>query len=107
MAIEMTGGVYCPLSPRDPKHRLHELVQQTQSHLILTHFLTKTKFTGHITSLDIDLVLVGNEAESEIDIDQLSTVLVTRNNVAYIIFTSGSTGTPKMVCFTHLRRVST
>ena len=23
MAIEMVGGVYCPLSPRDPQHRLH------------------------------------------------------------------------------------
>ena len=97
MAIEMTGGVYCPLSPRDPKHRLHELVQQTQSPLILTHSLTKTKFNGNIASLEIDSVLVGNEMEIDIDIDQLSTVLVTRNNVAYIIFTSGSTGTPKAV----------
>ncbi|CAF4379848.1 unnamed protein product, partial [Rotaria sordida] len=31
MAIEMAGGVYCPLSPRDPRHRLHALLQQTQS----------------------------------------------------------------------------
>ena len=41
MAIEMTGGVYCALSPRDPRYRLHELVQQTRSPLVLTHFLTK------------------------------------------------------------------
>ena len=44
MAIEMVGGVYCPLSPRDPQHRLHALVQQTQSRLVLVHWLTKTKF---------------------------------------------------------------
>ncbi|CAF5022259.1 unnamed protein product, partial [Rotaria sp. Silwood1] len=25
MAIVMAGGVYCPLSPRDPEHRLHAL----------------------------------------------------------------------------------
>ncbi|CAF1283871.1 unnamed protein product [Adineta steineri] len=27
MGIEMAGGVYCPLSPRDPQHRLHALVE--------------------------------------------------------------------------------
>ncbi|CAF4156529.1 unnamed protein product, partial [Adineta steineri] len=37
MGIEMAGGVYCPLSPRDPQHRLHALTQQTQSRLVLIH----------------------------------------------------------------------
>ncbi|CAF0925002.1 unnamed protein product [Adineta steineri] len=27
MAIEMACGVYCPLSPRDPQHRLQALAQ--------------------------------------------------------------------------------
>ncbi|CAF1356610.1 unnamed protein product, partial [Adineta steineri] len=40
MSIEMAGGVYCPLSPRDPQHRLHSLVEQTQSRLVLVHHLT-------------------------------------------------------------------
>ncbi|CAF4106619.1 unnamed protein product, partial [Rotaria sordida] len=44
MAIEMAGGVYCPLSPRDPQHRLHGLVEQTHSRLVLVHHLTKKKF---------------------------------------------------------------
>ncbi|CAF4246318.1 unnamed protein product, partial [Rotaria sordida] len=44
IAIEMAGGVYCPLSPRDPEHRLHLLVEQTQSQLVLVHHLTKNKF---------------------------------------------------------------
>ena len=97
LAIEMIGGVYCPLSPRDPKHRQHELVQQTQSRLVLTHFLTKTKFDDNIISFDIDTVLIDNDIESDADIDQLSSVLVTPDNIAYIILTSGSTGTPKPV----------
>ena len=42
MAIEMVGAVYCPLSPRDPQNRLHSLVQQTQSRLVLIHHPTKT-----------------------------------------------------------------
>ncbi|CAF4165837.1 unnamed protein product, partial [Rotaria sordida] len=54
MAIEMAGGVYCPLSPRDPQHRLHGLVEQTHSRLVLVHHLTKNKFNDSIISLDID-----------------------------------------------------
>ncbi len=97
MAIEMAGGVYCPLSPRDPQHRLHALVKQTQSRLLLVHHLTKTKFENDVISVDIDLVLINNYVESDVDINRLSNVLVTSDDIAYIIFTSGSTGTPKAV----------
>ena len=97
MAIEMVGGVYCPLSPRDPQPRLYALLQQTQGRLVLIHHLTKTKFNDDIISLDIDLILTGNDVESDVDIDRLSNIVITRDNIAYIIFTSGSTGTPKAV----------
>ena len=97
MAIETIGGVYCPLSPRDPQHRLHALLQQTQSRLVLIHHLTKTKFNDDIISLDIDLILTGNDVDSDVDVDRLSNITVTTNDIAYIIFTSGSTGTPKAV----------
>ena len=98
MAIEMIGAVYCPLSPRDPQHRLYALLQQTQSHLVLTHYLTKTKFNDNIISLDIDLILTGNDVVSDVDVDLLSNIIVTPKCIAYIIFTSGSTGIPKAVC---------
>ena len=97
MAIEMAGGVYCPLSSRDPHHRLHALLQQTQSRLVLVHWLTKTKFNDDIISLDVDSVLTGNDLESDVDVDRLSSLVVASDNVAYIIFTSGSTGVPKAV----------
>ncbi len=97
MAIEIVGGVYCPLSPRDPPHRLHLLFRQTQSHLVLVHYLTKTKFNDDIISLDIDLIVAHNDKESDVDVDRLSNITVTPNYIAYVIFTSGSTGTPKAV----------
>src|SRR5271170_6647014 len=99
MAIETIGGVYCPLSPRDTQHRLHALLEQTQSRLVLVHHLTKTKFNDDIISLDIDSVLTHNDTKSDVDVNPLSNAIVTPENMAYIIFTSGSTGTPKAVCF--------
>ena len=97
MAIEMVGGVYCPLSPRDPQHRLHALLQQTQSHLVLVHWLTKTKFHNDFNLLEIDSVLFNNDVNSNLDVDRLSNVAVTSDNISYVIFTSGSTGIPKAV----------
>jgi non-ribosomal peptide synthetase component F len=98
LATEMVGGVYCPLSPLDPQHRLYSLLQQTQSRLVLIHHLTKANFNDDINSLDIDLILGDNGAESNGDIDRLSNIIVTPKNIAYVIFTSGSTGIPKAVC---------
>jgi acyl-CoA synthetase (AMP-forming)/AMP-acid ligase II len=102
MAIEMIGGVYCPLSPRDPQHRLYALVQQTRSRLVLVHHLTKMKLHDNIISFDIDSILTDHDTESDVSFNRLSNVRVTPEDIAYIIFTSGSTGTPKAVylqCF--------
>ncbi|CAF4196905.1 unnamed protein product, partial [Adineta steineri] len=95
MAIEMAGGVYCPLSPRDPQHRLHALVQQTHSRLILVHWLTKQMSNDGILSFDIGSLLTYNDVTSDIGDDRLSSITVISSNIAYIIFTSGSTGVPK------------
>jgi non-ribosomal peptide synthetase component F len=97
MAIEIVGCVYCPLSPRDPQHRLNALLKQTQSHLVLVHHLTKPVFTDDTVLVDINSLFINKYVESDINDDRLSNLLVTCNNIAYIIFTSGSTGIPKPV----------
>ncbi|CAF1073106.1 unnamed protein product [Adineta steineri] len=97
MGIIMSGGVYCPLSPRDPQHRLYALAQQTQSGLVLVHHLTTTKFDHDIVLLDINSILNVNY----IDKKGLSSVIIKSEEIAYIIFTSGSTGTPKAVRVRH------
>ncbi len=96
LAIEMIGAVYFPLSSRDPKNRLQMLLQQTQTRLVLVHYLTKTKFNDDMNLLDINSVVINNNLVND-DVDRLSNVEITRNSIAYIIFTSGSTGTPKGV----------
>jgi non-ribosomal peptide synthetase component F len=97
MAIVMSGGVYCPLSPRDPELRLHALVQQTGSRLVLVHHLTKTKFNDDIVLLNIDSVLINDNTNTRTHVEPLSSIEVSPDNIAYVIFTSGSTGIPKAV----------
>ncbi|CAF1593563.1 unnamed protein product, partial [Adineta steineri] len=98
MGIEMAGGIYCPLSSRDPQHRLYALTQQTQSRLVLVHWLTRKQFGDDIPTYDINSTLVNKDVDCSVDIDQLLNVIVRPDNIAYIIFTSGSTGAPKAVC---------
>ena len=92
----MSGGVYCPFSPRDPPHRLQGLFDQIQSRLVLIHSFTRTKFDDDVILLDIDSIIT-NDNNMESDVDQLSSVSVTSDSIAYVIFTSGSTGLPKAV----------
>ncbi|CAF4216268.1 unnamed protein product, partial [Adineta steineri] len=101
MGIEMAGGVYCPLSPRDPQHRLHVLTQQTQSRFVLVHDLTKTRLDDGIILLDIASILTNIEMDSITHVDRLSNVAVVPDSMGYIIFTSGSTGTPKPAQLRH------
>jgi acyl-CoA synthetase (AMP-forming)/AMP-acid ligase II len=42
-------------------------------------------------------VIIDNDVTNDADVDRLSSVVVTLDNIAYIIFTSGSTGAPKAV----------
>ncbi|CAF3908572.1 unnamed protein product [Adineta steineri] len=101
MGIEMAGGVYCPLSPRDPQHRLHALTQQTQSRFVLVHGLTKTKFANDIVALEIDSLSNVNDMDSDMKYNCFLNAIVKGKEIAYIIFTSGSTGTPKAVQVRH------
>jgi non-ribosomal peptide synthetase component F len=113
MSIQMVGGVYCPLSHRDPQHRLYGLIEQTKSHLVLVHHVTKALFTDDIVLLDINSLLINKGLQTDINARGLSKLLVTSNNITYIIFTSGSTGIPKpvsnkmeiiikrLICFSH------
>lgn len=97
IAIEMIGGIYCPLSLRDPEHRRSSLTEQVSSKLVLVHHGTKPKLNGTTSLFDIETFLIDNIQKSNFDLDTISSISMTTDNIAYIIFTSGSTGMPKIV----------
>ncbi|CAF4027473.1 unnamed protein product, partial [Adineta steineri] len=101
MGIEMAGGIYCPLSPRDPQHRVQALIEQTKCRLVLAHHSTMLKFSSEIVLCNIDLIWTINHINGSIILDRLSDIVLTADNIAYIVFTSGSTGKSKGVQIRH------
>ena len=97
MAIEMSGSVYCPLSPRDPAERLHLLVKETKARVVLVHWLTNLKLANSVPSVSIDEIINAEETLTDAVVNRILACSVSSKNVAYAIFTSGSTGTPKAV----------
>jgi len=93
----MAGGVYCPLSPRDPEQRLTTLLEETKTRVLLVHSITRQEFGNEILIVDIDMTIKMKTFGDKVKVDLLSSVMFTCESLAYVIFTSGSTGTPKAV----------
>ncbi|CAF1230887.1 unnamed protein product, partial [Rotaria sordida] len=94
MAIEVVGGVYCPLSAADPQNRLQQLIRDTNSHLVLVDSMTRHELKD-VEILCMDDWIVTSGSQNTCDVDHLSSIKITPDNLAYVLFTSGSTGTPK------------
>ena len=97
MAIEMAGGVYCPLSPRDPEERLLRMAEQCVSRVLIVHGSSKKMLNDRFALCDLKSWMPKESLENALDVNPLSQVLVGADDTTYTIFTSGSTGLPKGV----------
>lgn len=97
LAILKVGGVYLPLEPQDPQERLHLLIEDTKTELVITTTLFRDHFKGKVHAIFLDEVwndvkcMNGAKIEQTIALDQ----------PAYIFYTSGSTGRPKGIVVSH------
>lgn len=98
IAILKAGGAFLPLDEESPENRLHEIVRDSKTKLILCSSKTQNLFSN----LEINLIVLNefkvnpkNKTAANPRPKQSS------DNLAYVIYTSGTTGKPKGVLITH------
>ena len=98
LAILKAGGIYVPLDPTLPSHRLSWYLNDVKPAFLITHSaLMDSVPSCQAVVLAIDDAQSGWEGES----DGRPEVEVDPEHLAYIIYTSGSTGRPKGVMVEH------
>ncbi|MFC8380964.1 amino acid adenylation domain-containing protein [Nocardia sp. NPDC057272] len=102
LAIAAAGGVYVPMDPRNPAHRLQHLVTDSDAILGITDAAHLEDLPDDLTWLtldDLDRVTATHPTTPITDADRRAPLRV--DHPAYLIYTSGSTGLPKGVTVTH------
>jgi amino acid adenylation domain-containing protein len=93
LAIVKAGGAFVPMDPAQPRHRLEDIVDQTNAVLIVT----SARHTTRMSDYGLPVITISSQLWS-ID-DSIETSPPPRTggarSAAYVFFTSGSTGASK------------
>jgi D-alanine--poly(phosphoribitol) ligase subunit 1 len=95
LACVKTGHPYCPVDISMPKERLIDIVEASQTKLLIAIEDTEVSAEHKFTFADVK-----NTIAEETDAELSEQGFVSGDDVYYIIFTSGSTGKPKGVMIT-------
>lgn len=102
LATWKAGGAYIPIDPRDPSQRINEILQDSQTGILITTAPYLEQYPGLSAIADLGIIRV-DEAVNETETRQGSTdVPLDMNSLSYVIYTSGSTGKPKGAMVEHI-----
>ncbi|PGR94288.1 non-ribosomal peptide synthetase [Bacillus pseudomycoides] len=95
IGVLKSGGVYVPIDPNFPESRIHYILKDSNSRIVITRKKYKELIEdNNIHTINIDEFVYCNFKGY---IEQQHT----SEDIAYIIYTSGSTGLPKGVAVPH------
>ena len=85
------GGAFIPIDPNYPKHRIDQMLEDSDSQFVITN--KDVVYDGE-NGINVSELL--NEED-----DSNPNIELTPDNLCFLIYTSGSTGKPKGVMITH------
>ncbi|KAA8642651.1 Nonribosomal peptide synthetases (NRPS) [Aspergillus tanneri] len=99
LAVLKAGGAFVPLDPAHPPARLYEIVNQVNAPVVLT----TSKYHNLFTESAVRVIIVDAAfiQQQDAHLEDIQSITVTPENLAYLIFTSGSTGKPKGTMIQH------
>ncbi|VBB05119.1 phosphopantetheine attachment site [Lucifera butyrica] len=95
LGILKAGGAYLPISPDYPAERIHYMLEDSGTEILLTQnrLQSRLSFKGRIIDLEAAGIYCGDGSNLPPE--------HTSRDLAYVIYTSGSTGKPKGVMIEH------
>ncbi|OJJ08120.1 hypothetical protein ASPVEDRAFT_89351 [Aspergillus versicolor CBS 583.65] len=100
LGVLKTGAAFVCLDPSSPPSRMHGIIEDVESDLVIVDAETKDTFRSNLQTLEIGVNALGwvNSASAS---DIVFEVHRNPHDLMYVIFTSGSTGKPKGVMIEH------
>ncbi|MHA4842638.1 non-ribosomal peptide synthetase [Flavitalea antarctica] len=97
LGILKSGAAYVPIDPQYPEERIHFILDDTASKIIITNSLSSLKLRKELEVIEIEnhWALIKAEPTQNLQTE------IAPSQLAYIIYTSGSTGKPKGVMIEH------
>ncbi|WP_168194823.1 amino acid adenylation domain-containing protein [Chromobacterium phragmitis] len=102
LAIAKTGAAYIPLDPAYPERRLHDMVEDSGTTLILTHRALQPRADALAGARCESVALDANWPRIAASAPHPVASALEDGQLAYVIYTSGSTGQPKGVMVGHV-----
>src|SRR5579864_4601686 len=98
LGILKAGGAYVPLDPAHPQERLHYMLEDSGTLIVLLQAPLENRiapFQGMVVRLDADWKKIGCYSDANLNLH------INSENLVYVMYTSGSTGLPKGVPIQH------
>ncbi len=100
-----SGMFYLPLSLEEPDERISFMLLDSNTEIVVTNTIHKTRLKKIITSLSKDVTIVDIESviinQIKLPTLQNNDIQLSSRDLAYIMYTSGTTGKPKGVMVEH------
>ncbi|WP_375331669.1 non-ribosomal peptide synthase/polyketide synthase [Candidatus Tisiphia endosymbiont of Temnostethus pusillus] len=106
LAVLKAGGAYVPIDSNYPDERISYILEDTNSHIVLTNeiYENRLKSLANKSDLTLQVVTIDNvlfEKQLSSQSMQNPRTETQSNNLAYVIYTSGTTGNHKGVMIEH------